>query len=221
MLEDIDILAIANALNEANVEEWTRPTLPAFEPHEISTVHEWVRDGGALLLIADHMPFGGAAAGFAIALGFEFTNGYTHHPGPERGRFVFERADDSLRDHPIARGRSAAEGVTRIVAFTGQAFKAESARALMVLPEDAFILLTRTAGEFPPETPRLRAGGLLQGATRQIGAGRVAVFAEAAMFSAQLAGPEQMPLGMNAPGAEQNPQFLLNVMHWLAGDLDD
>jgi hypothetical protein len=53
-----------------------------------------------------------------------------------------------------------------------------------------------------------------------IGKGRVAVFGEAAMFSAQLAGPKKSPMGMNAPIAKQNPQFLLNVMHWLSGLLD-
>ena len=50
-----------------------------------------------------------------------------------------------------------------------------------------------------------------------IGRGRVAVFGEAAMFSAQVSGPERRPMGMNRPTAAQNPQFLLNVMHWLAG----
>jgi hypothetical protein len=52
-----------------------------------------------------------------------------------------------------------------------------------------------------------------------VGEGRVAFFGEAAMFSAQLAGPEQHPAGMNAPGAEENFQFVLNVLHWLSGDL--
>jgi hypothetical protein len=45
--------------------------------------------------------------------------------------------------------------------------------------------------------------------------GSVAVFGEAAMFSAQLAGPTKQKSGMNAPGAEQNHQLLLNVIHWL------
>jgi hypothetical protein len=36
------------------------------------------------------------------------------------------------------------------------------------------------------------------------------------MFSAQLAGPKQEPVGMNAPEAGQNHQLLLNVMHWLS-----
>ena len=51
----------------------------------------------------------------------------------------------------------------------------------------------------------------------QIQSGRLAVFGEAAMFSAQVAGPDRMPIGMNAPMAEQNYQFVLNVMHWLSG----
>ena len=37
------------------------------------------------------------------------------------------------------------------------------------------------------------------------------------MFSAQVAGPTRRPMGMNAPGAEQNAQFVLNVLHWASG----
>jgi len=40
------------------------------------------------------------------------------------------------------------------------------------------------------------------------------------MFSAQLGGAQRQPMGMNAPNAAQNYQFLLNVMHWLSGMLD-
>jgi hypothetical protein len=49
----------------------------------------------------------------------------------------------------------------------------------------------------------------------KVGSGRAAFFGEAAMFSAQSAGPEQRPMGMNAPGAEQNYRFVLNLMRWL------
>jgi hypothetical protein len=48
------------------------------------------------------------------------------------------------------------------------------------------------------------------------GRGRIAVFGEAAMFSAQVSGSQRRPMGMNASNALQNPQFLLNTMHWLA-----
>ena len=49
------------------------------------------------------------------------------------------------------------------------------------------------------------------------GEGRVAIFGEAAMFSAQVAGSgaQLFKMGMNAEGNDDR-QFALNVMHWLA-----
>ncbi len=49
--------------------------------------------------------------------------------------------------------------------------------------------------------------------------GRAAFFGDPALFTAQIAGPERRLVGMNARGAEQNFQFVLNVMHWLSGVL--
>ncbi|MBM3287632.1 MAG: hypothetical protein FJY88_09845 [Candidatus Eisenbacteria bacterium] len=53
-----DVLVIANALGGA---EDSSASLPAFTPEEVEAVHAWVSDGGGLLLIADHAPFGEAA----------------------------------------------------------------------------------------------------------------------------------------------------------------
>jgi hypothetical protein len=43
---------------------------------------------------------------------------------------------------------------------------------------------------------------------------------EAAMLSAQIAGPEKFKMGMNVPGND-NRQYALNVMHWLSGLLKE
>jgi hypothetical protein len=59
------------------------------------------------------------------------------------------------------------------------------------------------------------------GALLTFGKGRVAVFGEAAMFTAQVSGEQRRPMGMNMPTAAQNPQFLLNVMRWLSGLLPE
>lgn len=85
-----------------------------------------------------------------------------------------------------------------------------------MFPAGYIQLKPRVAWEFPPDTPSEPVEGWLQGATRLYGTGRTAFFGEAAMFSAQLAGAEREPVGMNSPGAERNYQFVLNVMHWLA-----
>ena len=218
-LANVDVLVIANALNERNVESWALPTPSAFAADEIAAVRNWVEQGGALLLIADHMPFGGAAADLGRAFGFEFSNGYATAPAADTGWFVFERTSGGLRDHPIVRGRNEAEAVARVTTFTGQAFTMTGGTGLFVMPEDAVVALPEVAGQVVPNTPRMRAGGHLQGAALVAGKGRVAAFGEAAMFSAQVAGPNRVRAGMNAPGAEQNAQFVLNVLHWLAGVL--
>jgi hypothetical protein len=60
------------------------------------------------------------------------------------------------------------------------------------------------------------AAGRAQGIAMMSGKGRVIVLGEAAMLSAQLAGPNQMKFGMNRAGID-NRQLALNIMHWLSG----
>ncbi|HYN25556.1 MAG TPA: hypothetical protein VES69_10995, partial [Pyrinomonadaceae bacterium] len=60
------------------------------------------------------------------------------------------------------------------------------------------------------------AAGRAQGIAFKFGKGRVVVLGEAAMLSAQLAGAEKRPMGMNVPGSD-NRQLALNIMHWLSG----
>ncbi len=78
------------------------------------------------------------------------------------------------------------------------------------------LLLPIEAWRFSQSTPRLSAEGMLQGATLQHGKGRVAVFGEAGMFSAQISSNGGR-MGMNHPDATDNAQFALNVVHWLTG----
>ncbi|MDP3072010.1 MAG: DUF4350 domain-containing protein [Opitutaceae bacterium] len=220
-LRDLRVLVIANALHPRNASgTWSLPTPSAFTPAEIEAVAAWVREGGALLLIADHMPFPGAAEALAAAFGFTFSNGFAQDAAG-KSRLVFRRADGSLADHAVVRGRSAAEAITEVVAFTGSAFRGPpEAVSIFVLARGSVSLEPKVAWQFPPETPRADVSGWSQGALVKAGRGRVAVFGEAAMFSAQRAGPDKRPMGMNDPAAKQNPQFLLNVLRWLSGVIE-
>src|SRR5688572_3980235 len=77
MLGRCSILVISNAqLENLDWDEYPYPTPSAFTDMEIDAVHAWVNDGGALLLIADHMPLAGAAAGLASTFGVEFNDGF-------------------------------------------------------------------------------------------------------------------------------------------------
>ncbi|HEX4935220.1 MAG TPA: hypothetical protein VFV33_18680 [Gemmatimonadaceae bacterium] len=228
------ILVIANAQpSDASWNDYPMPTPPAFAPDEVSAVRAWVSAGGALLLIADHMPLAGAAASLASAFGVTFTNGFAvprfagaaARDSAFRIPTLFRLDDGTLAPHPVVRGRDSSEVVIQVRSFTGQAFRPQPEMAgrldpVLVLPADYVSLEPAIAWRFDDSTPVRPVGGWLQGATRRLARGRVALFGEAAMFSAQVSGPERRPMGMNAPFAEQNPQFVLNVLHWLAGLLD-
>ncbi|MFN7932647.1 MAG: DUF4350 domain-containing protein [Bryobacteraceae bacterium] len=206
-----DVLVVANALHKTNAREWKLPTPSAFTREEIAAVVEWVRKGGALLLIADHMPFPGAAMELGKALGVTFRNGYARVRGQRRGPDVFQRNNGMLKDHAVT------AGVEQVATFTGSAFRLDKGGSALLEFDNNFELWEVTqASRFPPDTPRTALQGWLQGAVLDLGKGRVAVFGEAAMFSAQLAGEDKQPMGMNHPQAAQNPQLLRNLMRWLA-----
>ena len=210
------VLVIANALAKQNDNNWRLPNPSAFADDEIAAVRDWVRDGGSLLLIADHMPFGGAAEKLALEFGVIFGNGFAADSALNTGAMRFRRADNSLLSHPIFRGRSADERVDSITTFTGQAFRLTvGGEPLIVLGKGTTLLLPIVAWQFSDSTPRIRADGMLQGAALEFGSGRVVMLGEAAMLSAQLGGPQRNPMGMNHPEAKQNAQFALNVMRWL------
>jgi hypothetical protein len=210
-LKSVEVLVISNALHERNAENWSPPNPSAFTRDEIAALYNWVQKGGSLFLIADHMPFPGAATDLARALGVEFSNGYATAGHWKPGSPETFEYKTGLKESIITRGRSDDEKVTKVATFTGSAFK---------LPREAIPVLEFGArsesveGEGESKTRKVAIEGWCQGAVLKVGKGRVAVFGEAAMFSAQLAGRE--PMGMNAPEAEQNHQLLLNVMHWLS-----
>ena len=135
LLDDADVFVISNALKGGADAEWKLPTPSAFRPEEIETLVRWVEGGGALMLIADHMPMPGATADLAAAFGIVFYNGFAMKSVEERGTVDFSRAGDTLADHAITRGRHDGERVNSVRSFTGQAFRAVApVEALMHLP---------------------------------------------------------------------------------------
>jgi hypothetical protein len=211
-LADLDVLVIANALHPSNHENWRLPTPSAFTEEEISSVKSWVENGGRLLLIADHMPFPGAAAELAAAFGFGFLNGYAVNFANSKSRFVFQ-PDRGLSEIPGEESTT----IKQVVTFTGQAFSVPSdAISILTLEGDYGIFLPRVAGRFQQDTPLENANGLSQGAIIEVGKGRVAVFGEASAFSAQVSNNGNR-IGMNALGAEDNAAFVLALMSWLSG----
>lgn len=219
-LSEGKILVISNALNKINVNDWFLPTPSAFEVNEIEELRQWVFDGGSLFLIADHMPMAGAAHDLAAVFGFDFTNGFavdTSNKGPS----LFTVRDNTLMESEITKGRDSTESVEQIATFTGQAFKisGNNARPILKFNSSHTNFLPDTAWVFNEKTVKYNLEGWSQGAFTEYGNGKVVVFGEAAMFTAQIAGPQKNKVGMNSDIASRNFQLALNIIHWLDGKL--
>ena len=209
------ILVIANALHPSNTEQWTLPTPSAFTDPEIEAINSWVNDGGSLFLIADHMPFPGAAEKLAASFDFKFYNGFAMQKG---GKDIF-LPGKGLISNVLTQGRNESETITSLQSFMGQAFEIpESAYPVIVLDSNYEIKMPQAAWQFNKEMLVVPGENLVQGAYMKYGKGRIVVFGEAAMFTAQLQGKSKM--GMNVKSAVQNAQFLLNTIHWLDGILN-
>jgi hypothetical protein len=221
-LSPFKVLVIANALPAALVNDWKLPASSAFSPAEIAALKAWVVDGGSMLLIADHRPLAGSARDLASAFGFRLEDGVMARDPMDGRREIFTRTDSTLRDDVVTRGRDSGTVVTSLRAFGGSGFQAPpNARPLLVFPPG---FMNHECGlPCPADAPESDAAGYLQGAVMPFGKGRIAVFGEAAMFSAQVWTTLKPPFrfGFQAKGAEQNKQFILNLMQWLASILPE
>lgn len=229
-LAQVDVLVICNALNDKNAKEkkeinkWKLPTPSAFTPAEIEAVHAWVKAGGSLLLIADHMPFPGAAtemaSGFGVVMqnNFAFDAAFTYKPGDMNLMTYYKKPPKpsvgKLFKHKIS------HGIDHVVTFTGSGFRMKPGikhARILQLGEGSNTAWPTDHVDISMSTPFSAGVGLLQGATLPYGKGKVGVFGEASMFSVNYAfWADNYPLGFHNPEAADNQQFLLNVIHWLA-----
>ncbi len=214
-----DVLVISNALDEGTAyraqfaNNWQLPNLSAFTTEEIRALERWVAYGGSLFLIADHIPFPGCASELAAVFGFDFFNGYAEIDNRKNWPSQFRKRDGSLKRHPLT------EGIDSIATFTGQGFRCPlGAEPILVFGNNHEIILPEQSGRpYSATAPRFSAKGLAQGAVMNYGLGRIAIFGEAAMFTAQTT-PNNLKFGLNSPKAPNNEKFLLNILHWLENE---
>lgn len=211
-LDKGDILIIANAREMPKTTGGS-----AFTDAECDAVRDWVKQGGSLLLIADHPPFNGFARNlaqrFGVTLGPGIAVDPVHSAKDSPASLVFTRKDHLLGAHPITEGRDGSERLERIQTFTGTSLQGPAGSVSILKLSDTAV--NRSPGDGAP----VSAAGQAQGLALTFGKGRVVVLGEAAELSAQIVGFEAEKYGMNVPGID-NRQMALNIMHWLSGLLE-
>lgn len=150
----------------------------------------------------------------AAAFGFSYRNDFAMSPRqawpPER----YVKADGTLAENALTRGLDSLAG------FTGSALRA-SARATVLgrFPATHVLNLPQTAWQFEQRNGVQPLDGLTFGAVARHGEGRVGIFTEAAMFTAQrVQGTTRV--GFTSPVAPYNQAFALRILHWPDGTID-
>ena len=194
--------------------EWSSTSsMPAFTPGEIATLQEWVTQGGGLLLVMDHAPFGAAAASLASAFGVEARHATTRDTAFTKptnlldrpAHFLFTRGTGIVGDHPVL------IGVDNVVTYTGTSLAGPIGSTMLLrLPKSAV-----DAGG-PKVSPR-PASGRAQAIALEFSKGRVVVLGEAGMLTTEPG------TGLDACGDRAiahpdlgNRRLALNIARWLA-----
>lgn len=222
-LDGTDLLIIANAMAPEN-----DPDGSAFSENEIQVLLEWVRSGGALLLIADHEPFGNAAAPLAKAFGVEMESVWTvdmQRVNPEIGRntwLEYNRENGGLGSHPILDDDVYAAPIQSILTFTGQSLGHDSTwTSILQLSPAARNYLTREDAKIASELESTYSSvpGQSQLIAKAFGEGRIVIAGEAAMFTAQEVRifRKVIRAGFNYEGYD-NKQLILNTVRWLLAE---
>lgn len=219
MLTQAKIYVSVNAMSDPA--SWDLPTKSAYSDAEIRALNQWVREGGNLFLITDHMPCGGSVNLLAQIFGFNIINGFASRNDhkPE----IFSRKQGNLCESIIT-GTPGVE-VNSIRIWGGTAFiPPVSAKIISSLGADYTVYSPVKVEDInwpiADTVPHISGLGLANGAFLKYGKGRIVVFGDGAGFTAQLEGIKSEKRGMNHPDATQNAQFLLNIIHLLDGLLE-
>ena len=220
VLNKVKIYVTVNAI--ADPLDWNLPARSAYSDTEIKTLNQWVKEGGSLFLVTDHMPCGGSVKLLAQSFGFQVINGSAKRN--DRKPEIFSREQGNLYKSIITEAGGAVINQIRI--WGGTAFIAPpDARIFSVLGSEYTIYSPKKVEDmdYPiadtvPHTP---GSGFANGAYMKYGKGRIVVFGDGGCLTAQLEGIKSEKRGMNHPDASQNAQFLLNIIHWLDGLLEE
>jgi hypothetical protein len=198
LLAHADILVIAGALGAESADD-PHAKDAAFTPSEVAAVRDWVRGGGALLLLTDHEPVASAEAELTRAFGVEPSRTVVEDRANHFANFyptniLATRKNGLLLEHAIT------SGVRRVVIFGGQSLRFPRGAKILVGVHDA--------------------PGSGQAGALRFGRGRVVVTGDMGMLSAQLFTENGVtnPWGMNVPGID-NRELVLGIVRWLAPQL--
>ena len=204
ILSEASLLVIAGATTPPDEADFG-----AFTGLEVEQITGWVKDGGSLLLLTDHPPFGKNVRSLAQSFGVDFSLDNVSDPtlkdprAPNAARMVFTKLQGLIEPYEITKG------VERVITYGGQGIwrtEKDTIRLLKIPPT------AQTSGE---KSVALQTKGenLAQLLAFKFGRGRVVISGETGLFTAQRKN-DGLRIGV-ADKETDNEQLVINTFLWL------
>jgi hypothetical protein len=190
-----------------------------FTPDELTALHDWVSEGGSLLMFDEHAPIDKSVTPLFNKFGIQLSIGIVSDslnyetkysiPGKE-SLLTFARSNGLLNpNHPITQGEKAGEQINNIMSYGGGGLTGAGYTNLFKLSPSAII--KKYSGSEASGTANSQA---LAG---NYGKGKVAAFGDCNGFTAMyvMFKSTKFSAGMQVPEYDWK-QFALNTLHWLS-----
>lgn len=219
-LAEFDIVMIIMALPFDFTTKTEVTTETTFTNAEIAALYDWVEAGGSLLVFSEHAPFDQAINPLLNRFGITSSVGTVVDEEPQDTtlglhRIVFSRENGFLNEeHPIIKGRNMSEAIDSVVTFGGSSLTGEGYANLLQLSP------TAKNQEHPTGVGPIGMGNS-QALAGSAGEGKIVALADSNGFTAmnfKLEDGSSLSAGMNTENHDWK-QFVLNVLHWLSGEL--
>jgi hypothetical protein len=190
-----------------------------FTPDELTALHDWVSEGGSLLMFDEHAPIDKSVTPLFNTFGIQLSIGIVSDSLNYESKFdmssketllKFTRSNGLLNtDHPITQGKKATEQINYIMTYGGGGLTGKGYTNLFKLSPSATI--KKYSGSLPLGTAESQA---LAG---KFGKGKVVALGDCNGFTAMYVMMKSVKFSAGMQVADYDwKQFALNTLHWLS-----
>ena len=191
-----------------------------FTTDELNALHDWVSNGGSLLMFSEHAPIDKSVTPLFNKFGIQLSTGIVvdslnsdtpiEMPSWKYSFLKFTSKNGLLNtEHPITKGEKKNERISNILTYVGGGLTGDGYTNIFKLSSSAII--KKWSGSMPSGTPNSQC---LAG---NVGKGKLVALGDCNGFIAMnfKSGGYKFPLGMQVSGYDWK-QFVLNTLHWLS-----
>ncbi len=190
-----------------------------FTNEELNNLHDWVNDGGSLLMLSEHAPIDKSMTplfnkfGLSTTTGIIFDSVYcdTNYKNTTYQMLIQYTSSNGLlnTNHPITKGQNSGEAIHQILTYGGSGITGNG--YTNILQTSPYAKVKKWSGSLPSGTVSSQC------VAGPVGKGKLVALTDCNGFTAMYmkSGGKKLSAGMQVENYDWK-QFVLNTFHWLS-----